>query len=197
MLKPDRMLISTRYVSLISATTIANLALLLSLMFDLYRGQAPEERARGITINTAHVEYETAKRHYSHIDAPGHADYIKNMITGAAQMDGAIIVVAASDGSMPQTREHLLLAKQVGVSSIVVFINKVDQVDDPEMIELVEMEMRELLAQYGFREDSPIIAGSALAALEGRDDKIGKDAITKLMNAIDEFIPTPEVNLNS
>ena len=119
------------------------------------------------------------------------------MITGAAQMDGAIIVVAASDGSMPQTREHLLLAKQVGVSSIVVFINKVDQVDDPEMIELVEMEMRELLAQYGFREDSPIIAGSALAALEGRDDKIGKDAITKLMNAIDEFIPTPEVNLNS
>ncbi len=157
---------------------------------------APEERNRGITINTAHVEYETSKRHYAHVDCPGHADYIKNMITGAAQMDGAIIVVAATDGSMPQTREHLLLAKQVGVQRIVVFVNKVDQVDDPEMLELVEMEIRDLLSQYGFDgEATPIIKGSALAALEGRDDTIGKDAIVSLMNSIDDFIPTPDVCL--
>jgi elongation factor Tu len=154
---------------------------------------APEERARGITINTAHVEYETAKRHYAHIDCPGHADYIKNMITGAAQMDGAIIVVAASDGSMPQTREHLLLAKQVGVQKIVVFVNKVDTIDDPEMIELVEMEIRELLGEYGFDgENTPIIPGSALCALEGKRHDIGRDAILKLMDSIDEYFPTPE-----
>lgn len=155
---------------------------------------APEEKARGITINTAHVEYETQKRHYAHIDCPGHADYIKNMITGAAQMDGAILVVAATDGAMPQTREHLLLARQVGVERMVVFINKVDMVDDPEMIELVEMEMRELLAQYGFDGDNtPIIAGSALCALEDKQpDTIGKAAILKLMQAVDDYIPTPD-----
>lgn len=154
--------------------------------------KAPEERERGITISTAHVEYETAKRHYAHVDCPGHADYIKNMITGAAQMDGAIIVVAATDGQMPQTREHLLLARQVGVKNLVVFVNKVDTVDDPEMLELVEMEMRELLSQYGFDGDNtPVIMGSALCALEGKQPEIGEQAILKLMDAIDEYIPTP------
>ncbi|KAI9298417.1 elongation factor Tu [Neoconidiobolus thromboides FSU 785] len=159
--------------------------------------KAPEEKARGITISTAHVEYETNNRHYAHVDCPGHADYIKNMITGAAQMDGAIIVVSATDGQMPQTREHLLLAKQVGVKNLVVFINKVDAIDDPEMLELVEMEMRELLSHYGFDGDNtPIVQGSALCALEGRSDEIGKEAITKLMAAVDSFIPTPERDLD-
>lgn len=159
--------------------------------------KAPEERARGITISTAHVEYETAKRHYSHVDCPGHADYIKNMITGAAQMDGAIIVVAATDGQMPQTREHLLLARQVGVQKVVVFVNKVDTIDDPEMLELVEMEMRELLTQYGFEgENAPIIMGSALCALEDRNPEIGEKAILKLLDAIDEYIPTPNRDLD-
>jgi elongation factor Tu len=154
---------------------------------------APEERARGITIATSHVEYETANRHYAHVDCPGHADYVKNMITGAAQMDGAILVVSASDGPMPQTREHILLAHQVGVPSMVVFLNKIDMVDDPELIELVELEIRELLSKYDFPGDEiPIIAGSALAALEGRDDAIGKDAILKLMAAVDSYIPQPE-----
>ena len=153
--------------------------------------KAPEERERGITINTAHVEYETDKRHYAHVDCPGHADYIKNMITGAAQMDGAILVVAASDGPMPQTREHILLARQVGVPAIVVFLNKVDQVDDPELLELVEMEVRELLSKYEFPgDDIPIIAGSALLALEG--DKEQEANILKLLDAVDEYIPTPE-----
>ncbi|KAI1319617.1 translation elongation factor Tu [Mortierella claussenii] len=154
--------------------------------------KAPEEKARGITISTAHVEYETDKRHYAHVDCPGHADYIKNMITGAAQMDGAIIVVAATDGQMPQTREHLLLAKQVGIQKLVVFINKVDAVDDPEMLELVEMEMRDVLSTYGFDgENTPIVMGSALCALEGRNKEIGEDAIMKLMAAVDEHIDTP------
>ncbi|KAH3661931.1 hypothetical protein OGAPHI_006110 [Ogataea philodendri] len=154
--------------------------------------KAPEERARGITISTAHVEYETPNRHYSHVDCPGHQDYIKNMITGAAQMDGAIIVVAATDGQMPQTREHLLLARQVGVQKLVVFVNKVDTIDDPEMLELVEMEMRELLASYGFDGDeTPVIMGSALCALEGKQPEIGEQAIEKLMAAVDEHIPTP------
>ena len=154
---------------------------------------APEEKARGITINTAHVEYETEARHYAHVDCPGHADYVKNMITGAAQMDGAILVVNAADGPMPQTREHLLLARQVGVPAIVVFLNKVDQVDDPELLELVEMEVRELLNEYEFPGDEiPIISGSALAAVEGRDDEIGKNKVLELMNAVDEYIPTPE-----
>lgn len=158
--------------------------------------KAPEERARGITISTAHVEYETAKRHYSHVDCPGHADYIKNMITGAAQMDGAIIVVAATDGQMPQTREHLLLARQVGVQHIVVFVNKVDMMDDPEMLELVEMEMRELLSQYGFDGDNvPIVMGSALCALEDKQPEIGEQAILKLLDAVDEYIPTPQRDL--
>ncbi|QEU60106.1 Tuf1 [Kluyveromyces lactis] len=158
--------------------------------------KAPEERARGITISTAHVEYETDKRHYSHVDCPGHADYIKNMITGAAQMDGAIIVVAATDGQMPQTREHLLLARQVGVQHIVVFVNKVDTIDDPEMLELVEMEMRELLTQYGFDGDNtPVIMGSALCALEGKQPEIGEQAIMKLLDAVDEYIPTPARDL--
>ncbi len=153
--------------------------------------KAPEERERGITINTAHVEYETEKRHYAHVDCPGHADYIKNMITGAAQMDGAILVVAASDGPMPQTREHILLARQVGVPAIVVFLNKVDQVDDPELLELVEMEVRELLSKYEFPgDDIPVIAGSALLALEG--DAAQKENILKLLDAVDEYIPTPE-----
>ncbi len=153
--------------------------------------KAPEERERGITINTAHVEYETEKRHYAHVDCPGHADYIKNMITGAAQMDGAILVVAASDGPMPQTREHILLARQVGVPAIVVFLNKVDQVDDPELLELVEMEVRELLSKYEFPgDDIPIIAGSALLALEG--DKEQEANIMKLLDAVDDYIPTPE-----
>ncbi|CAB4431527.1 unnamed protein product [Rhizophagus irregularis] len=159
--------------------------------------KAPEEKARGITIATAHVEYETDDRHYAHVDCPGHADYIKNMITGAAQMDGAIIVVSATDGQMPQTREHLLLARQVGVSNLVVFINKVDAVDDPEMLELVEMEMRELLTQYGFDgENAQIIQGSALAALEGRDPEIGEKAIEKLMEAVDKHIPIPTRDLD-
>ena len=154
---------------------------------------APEEKARGITINTAHVEYETDKRHYAHVDCPGHADYVKNMITGAAQMDGAILVVNAADGPMPQTREHILLARQVGVPALVVFLNKVDQVDDEELLELVEMEVRELLSSYDFPgDDIPIIAGSALAAVEGRDDAIGKDKVLELMAAVDEYIPTPE-----
>ena len=154
--------------------------------------KAPEERERGITISTAHVEYETANRHYAHVDCPGHADYVKNMITGAAQMDGAILVVNAADGPMPQTREHILLARQVGVPSLVVYMNKVDQVDDPEILELVEMEIRELLSFYGFDGDNiPVIPGSALAALEGRDDAIGKESIYALMKAVDEFIPQP------
>jgi elongation factor Tu len=155
--------------------------------------KAPEERERGITISTAHVEYETDKRHYAHVDCPGHADYVKNMITGAAQMDGAILVVNAADGPMPQTREHILLARQVGVPALVVFLNKVDQVDDEELLELVEMEVRELLNEYEFPgDDIPIIAGSALAALEGRDDAIGKDKILELMDAVDEYIPQPD-----
>ena len=155
--------------------------------------KAPEERARGITISTAHVEYETPNRHYAHVDCPGHADYVKNMITGAAQMDGAILVVNAADGPMPQTREHILLARQVGVPALVVFLNKVDQVDDEELLELVEMEVRELLSSYEFPgDDIPIIRGSALAALEGRDDAIGKEKILELMNAVDEYIPQPD-----
>jgi elongation factor Tu len=155
--------------------------------------KAPEERARGITINTAHVEYQTQKRHYAHVDCPGHADYVKNMITGAAQMDGAILVVSAADGPMPQTREHILLARQVGVPALVVFMNKVDMVDDPELLDLVEMEVRELLSSYQFPGDEiPIIRGSALCALENRNPEIGHDAILKLMQAVDEYIPQPE-----
>ncbi|PZO72676.1 MAG: elongation factor Tu [Pelagerythrobacter marensis] len=154
--------------------------------------KAPEERERGITISTAHVEYETANRHYAHVDCPGHADYVKNMITGAAQMDGAILVVNAADGPMPQTREHILLARQVGVPALVVYMNKVDQVDDEEILELVELEVRELLSSYDFPgDDIPIVKGSALAALEGRDDNIGKNSIIELMNAVDEAIPQP------
>ena len=154
--------------------------------------KAPEERERGITISTAHVEYETAARHYAHVDCPGHADYVKNMITGAAQMDGAILVVNAADGPMPQTREHILLARQVGVPALVVYMNKVDQVDDPEILELVELEIRELLSSYGFDGDAiPVIPGSALAALEGRDENIGKESIVALMNAVDTAIPQP------
>jgi elongation factor Tu len=153
---------------------------------------APEEKARGITINTAHVEYETAARHYAHVDCPGHADYVKNMITGAAQMDGGILVVSAADGPMPQTREHILLARQVGVPALVVFLNKVDMVDDKELLELVELEVRELLTSYNIPgDDIPIIPGSALAAVEGRDAEIGESAILKLMAAVDEYIPTP------
>ncbi len=155
--------------------------------------KAPEEKARGITISTSHVEYETENRHYAHVDCPGHADYVKNMITGAAQMDGGILVVSAADGPMPQTREHILLARQVGVPSLVIYMNKVDQVDDEELLELVEMEIRELLSSYDFPgDDIPIIMGSALAALEGRDDEIGKESILKLMAAVDEYIPTPD-----
>ncbi|MBI1361373.1 MAG: elongation factor Tu [Alphaproteobacteria bacterium] len=154
---------------------------------------APEEKARGITINTAHVEYETKDRHYAHVDCPGHADYVKNMITGAAQMDGAILVVSAADGPMPQTREHILLARQVGVPALVVFLNKVDMVDDKELLELVELEVRELLSSYNFPGDTiPIIPGSALAAVEGRDPEIGEQAVLKLMEAVDSYIPTPE-----
>ena len=153
--------------------------------------KTPEERARGITISTAHVEYETNARHYAHVDCPGHADYVKNMITGAAQMDGAILVVSAADGPMPQTREHILLARQVGVPAIVVFMNKMDMAD-PELADLVEMEIRELLTKYKFPGDKvPVIKGSALCALEGKDEKLGKDAILELMKAVDEFIPTP------
>ena len=155
--------------------------------------KAPEEKARGITISTAHVEYETENRHYAHVDCPGHADYVKNMITGAAQMDGGILVVNAADGPMPQTREHILLARQVGVPALVVYMNKVDQVDDEELIELVEMEIRELLDSYDFPgDDIPIVKGSALAALEGRDDEIGKNSIIELMKAVDDYIPQPE-----
>jgi elongation factor Tu len=154
---------------------------------------APEERARGITINTSHVEYETANRHYAHVDCPGHADYVKNMITGAAQMDGAILVVSASDGPMPQTREHILLARQVGVPALVVFMNKCDLVDDAELLELVEMEIRDLLNKYDFPgDDIPIIRGSAVSALENKSDGLGKEAIIKLMEAVDVAIPTPE-----
>jgi elongation factor Tu len=154
---------------------------------------APEEKARGITIATAHVEYETENRHYAHVDCPGHADYVKNMITGAAQMDGAILVVNAADGPMPQTREHILLARQVGVPHIVVYLNKVDQVDDAELLELVELEVRELLSSYDFPgDDIPIVKGSALAALEGRDEEIGAKSIEALMDAIDSYIPVPD-----
>jgi len=155
--------------------------------------KAPEEKARGITISTAHVEYETDKRHYAHVDCPGHADYVKNMITGAAQMDGAILVVNAADGPMPQTREHILLARQVGVPSLVVYLNKVDQVDDEELLELVEMEVRELLSEYDFPgDDIPIVKGSALAAVEGRDPEIGENSIRELLAAVDDYIPQPE-----
>ncbi|MDD2867001.1 elongation factor Tu [Neomegalonema sp.] len=154
---------------------------------------APEEKARGITINTSHVEYETAARHYAHVDCPGHADYVKNMITGAAQMDGAILVVSSADGPMPQTREHILLARQVGVPALVVFMNKVDMVDDPELLELVEMEVRELLSSYQFPgDDIPVVKGSALAALEDKTPEIGHDAVLALMDAVDAYIPTPE-----
>ena len=154
---------------------------------------APEEKARGITINTAHVEYETQNRHYAHVDCPGHADYVKNMITGAAQMDGAILVVSAADGPMPQTREHILLARQVGVPALVVFMNKVDMVDDAELLDLVEMEVRELLSSYNFPgDDIPIVKGSALAAVEGRDPAIGEDRILELMTQVDAYIPQPE-----
>jgi elongation factor Tu len=154
---------------------------------------APEEKARGITINTAHVEYETKNRHYAHVDCPGHADYVKNMITGAAQMDGGILVVSAADGPMPQTREHILLARQVGVPALVVFLNKVDMVDDPELLELVEMEVRELLSSYDFPgDDIPIVKGSALAAVEGTNATIGEDAILELMTQVDAYIPQPD-----
>jgi elongation factor Tu len=154
---------------------------------------APEEKARGITINTSHVEYETESRHYAHVDCPGHADYVKNMITGAAQMDGAILVCSAADGPMPQTREHILLARQVGVPALVVFLNKVDQVDDEELLELVEMEVRELLSSYDFPgDDIPIVAGSALAAVENRDANIGREKVLELMGEVDKYIPTPE-----
>ena len=155
--------------------------------------KAPEERERGITISTAHVEYETENRHYAHVDCPGHADYVKNMITGAAQMDGAILVVNAADGPMPQTREHILLARQVGVPALVVYLNKVDQVDDAELLELVELEIRELLTSYEFPgDDIPIVKGSALAALEGRDEEIGVNSINALMAEVDKYIPQPE-----
>ena len=177
-------------------------AAITKVMADTYGGaavdfanidKAPEERERGITISTAHVEYETGARHYAHVDCPGHADYVKNMITGAAQMDGAILVVNAADGPMPQTREHILLSRQVGVPALVVYLNKVDQVDDEEILELVELEVRELLSAYDFDGDNiPIVKGSALAALEGRDDNIGKDSIIELMKAVDEYIPQPE-----
>ncbi|NIX78468.1 elongation factor Tu [Microvirga terricola] len=155
--------------------------------------KAPEEKARGITISTAHVEYETTNRHYAHVDCPGHADYVKNMITGAAQMDGAILVVSSADGPMPQTREHILLARQVGVPALVVFMNKVDMVDDPELLDLVELEVRELLSKYDFPgDDIPIVKGSALCALEDRSPEIGRDAVLKLMAEVDRYIPQPE-----
>ena len=155
--------------------------------------KAPEERERGITISTAHVEYESDNRHYAHVDCPGHADYVKNMITGAAQMDGAILVVSAADGPMPQTREHILLARQVGVPAIVVYLNKIDQVDDEELLELVELEVRELLSSYDFPgDDIPIVKGSALAALEGSDQTTGADSITELVAAVDDYIPQPD-----
>ena len=159
--------------------------------------KAPEEKARGITISTAHVEYETANRHYAHVDCPGHADYVKNMITGAAQMDGGILVVSAADGAMPQTREHILLARQVGVPALVVFLNKCDMVDDPELLDLVEMEMRELLSSYDFPgDDIPFVRGSALCALEDRNPELGRDAILKLMEAVDAYIPQPVQELD-
>jgi elongation factor Tu len=177
-------------------------AALTKTMAEIYGGsalaydqidKAPEERARGITIATAHVEYESAKRHYAHVDCPGHADYVKNMITGAAQMDGAILVVSAADGPMPQTREHILLARQVGVEHIVVYLNKADMVDDAELLELVEMEVRDLLSSYKFPgDDIPLIIGSALKALQGEDTEIGKQSVVKLVEAMDEFIPEPE-----
>jgi elongation factor Tu len=176
-------------------TLTAALTKLFSKNFQAYDqiDKAPEEKARGITISTAHVEYETEARHYAHVDCPGHADYVKNMITGAAQMDGAILVVNAADGPMPQTREHILLARQVGVPALVVFLNKVDQVDDKELIDLVEMEIRELLTKYEYPGDKiPIIKGSALAALEGRDPEIGEKALKELMKAVDEHIPQPK-----
>ena len=159
--------------------------------------KAPEERERGITISTAHVEYETEARHYAHVDCPGHADYVKNMITGAAQMDGGILVVNAADGPMPQTREHILLARQVGVPALVVYMNKVDQVDDAELLDLVEMEIRELLSSYDFPgDDIPIVKGSALAAVEDRDEAIGKNSILELMDKVDEYIPAPTRDLD-
>src|SRR5687768_14901386 len=159
--------------------------------------KAPEERARGITIATAHVEYTSDARHYAHVDCPGHADYVKNMITGAAQMDGAILVCSAADGPMPQTREHILLARQVGVPALVVFLNKCDMVDDPELLELVEMEVRELLTSYGFPGDeTPIIQGSALKALEGDQGELGEPAVRKLLEAVDSYIPQPERPIN-
>ena len=155
--------------------------------------KAPEERARGITISTAHVEYETENRHYAHVDCPGHADYVKNMITGAAQMDGAVLVVSASDGPMPQTREHILLARQVGVPALVVYMNKCDQVDDEEILELVELEVRELLSSYEFPgDDIPVIRGSALMALEDGDEALGKNSVLELMAAVDDYIPQPD-----
>jgi len=157
--------------------------------------RAPEERIRGITISTSHVEYATDTRHYAHVDCPGHADYIKNMITGAAQMDGAILVVSATDGQMPQTREHLLLAKQVGISHIVVFVNKADVIDDPELLDLVEMEIRDLLKKYGYQEDTPIVKGSALFALEDKNPELGSNSIKKLMDAVDSWIPLPKRDL--
>ena len=173
------------------ATVLSKKGLAQAMAYDQI-DKAPEEKERGITISTAHVEYETANRHYAHVDCPGHADYVKNMITGAAQMDGAILVVSAADGPMPQTREHILLARQVGVPTLVVFMNKVDMVDDAELLDLVEMEVRELLSKYDFPgDDIPIVKGSALAALEGRDNAIGEDAIMALMDAVDSFIPTP------
>src|SRR5213082_2446637 len=159
--------------------------------------KAPEERERGITISTAHVEYETTNRHYAHVDCPGHADYVKNRITGAAQMDGAILVVSAADGPMPQTREHILLARQVGVPALVVYMNKVDLVDDPELLDLVEMEVRELLSFYEFPgDDIPIVKGSALAAIEGKTPEIGETSILELMAAVDSYIPQPERPIN-
>ena len=174
------------------ATVLAKKGLAKAMAYDQI-DKAPEEKARGITISTAHVEYETSKRHYAHVDCPGHADYVKNMITGAAQMDGGILVVNAADGPMPQTREHILLARQVGVPALVVFMNKVDMVDDPELLELVEIEIRDLLSKYDFPgDDIPIIKGSALAALEGKNPEIGEDKIMELMDAVDSYIPQPE-----
>ena len=172
--------------------TLASMGMAEFMAYDQI-DKAPEERARGITISTAHVEYQTKNRHYAHVDCPGHADYVKNMITGAAQMDGGILVVSAADGPMPQTREHILLARQVGVPALVVFMNKCDMVDDPELLDLVELEVRELLNKYEFPgEKIPIVRGSALAAMEDRDPALGRDAILKLMDAVDSYIPTPE-----
>ena len=173
------------------ATVLSKKGMAKAMAYDMI-DKAPEEKARGITISTAHVEYETKARHYAHVDCPGHADYVKNMITGAAQMDGGILVVNAADGPMPQTREHILLARQVGVPALVVYLNKVDMVDDAELLDLVEMEIRELLSKYDFPgDDIPVIKGSALAALEGRDQAIGEDSIMALMDAVDSYIPQP------